>query len=75
MEYLSLNKVDTINEVEVERILATGDLRRRFFDLGIIEGTKIKVLFTSAIGNLRAYSIRGAVLAIRDIEAELIIVK
>ena len=52
-----------------------GAERRRFFDLGILPGTKIMVEFDSPSGNPAAYKIRGAVIALRESQAELIKVK
>ena len=59
----------------VTDILAKGPLRQRFFDLGIIGDTKITTLFESPAGDPRAYSIRGAVIALRNSDARKIIVK
>lgn len=75
MKYKLLNEVDVQTEVEVEKVEAKGDLRRRFLDLGIIDGTKIRVLFSSPLGNPTAYLIRGTVIAMRENEARLICVK
>lgn len=63
-------KVDSV--VKVIKIDGNNELRRRFLDLGIITGTKIKVLFESPLGDPRAYLIRGTVLAIREEEGAMI---
>lgn len=58
--------------VRVRKILAKGELRRRFLDLGIIEGTDIEVLYKSALGDPIAYLIRGAIIALREEEGDKI---
>ena len=58
--------------VRVRKILANGELRRRFLDLGIIEGTDLVVLFKSALGDPIAYLIRGAIIALREEEGDKI---
>ncbi len=51
-----------------------GELRRRALDLGLVEGTKVRPLFKSPFGNLTAYAVRGAVMALREDMAGGIIV-
>lgn len=49
-----------------------GKERRRLMDLGLLPGTNIEVVMESASGNPIAYRIRGAVIALRKNQAELI---
>lgn len=56
----------------VTEIRAGGFIHRRMLDLGIIEGTKMEVLHRSPFGDPVAYQIRGAVIALRKNESELI---
>jgi DtxR family Mn-dependent transcriptional regulator len=49
-----------------------GAERRRLMDLGLLPGTKIAVEMESAGGNPVAYRIRGAMIALRKSQAELI---
>ena len=44
--------------------------RRRLMDLGILPGTSIKVEMSSPSGNPKAYRVRGAVIALRQSQAE-----
>ena len=62
---MNLGDAKVLSTVKVVNINARGELRRRFFDLGIIDGTQIEVLFRSPFGDPTAYMIRGAVIAIR----------
>lgn len=52
-----------------------GAERRRFFDLGILPGTRITAEFNSPSGNPVAYRIRGAVIALRESQSDHIRVK
>ncbi|MBP1890741.1 ferrous iron transport protein A [Clostridium moniliforme] len=69
---MNLKEAELNSIVEVSKIWADGELRRRFFDLGIIEGTSIEILYESPFGDPRAYLIRGAVIAIREEDSKKI---
>ncbi len=49
-----------------------GSQRRRLLDLGVVSGTTIDAVFRSAVGDPVAYSIRGALIALRREQAEWI---
>lgn len=51
-----------------------GAQRRRLMDLGILPGTTIEVDFESPSGDTQAYRIRGALIALRDEQAQWILV-
>ncbi|MEG0755636.1 MAG: FeoA family protein [Oscillospiraceae bacterium] len=53
----------------VGAVTAEPAMARRFLDLGIIPGTEITCLFTAPWGDLAAYCIRGAVIALRSRDA------
>jgi ferrous iron transport protein A len=50
----------------VKEIYPKCRIRQRLFDVGLIEGTRVECVFKSPIGGMKAYLIRGAVIAIRD---------
>ena len=52
-----------------------GRMRRRLLDLGLIEGTRVRCTQKSPCGDPVAYSVRGAVIAIRNEDARKIFVK
>ena len=52
--------------VKVINIHPNCPIKRRLCDIGIIEGTPIKCLFQNAGKNMKAYLIRGAIIAIRN---------
>ncbi|MFV1995491.1 MAG: FeoA domain-containing protein [Verrucomicrobiales bacterium] len=49
--------------------------RRRLMDLGVIEGTRIEAEMRSAAGDPTAYEIRGATIALRKQQADLIYIQ
>ena len=71
----------TLNELEinkagiVESINLNNSIKRRILDLGLIQGTKVKPILQSIAGNPRAYEIRGSLIAIRNEDANKIIIK
>ncbi|MBQ9750118.1 MAG: ferrous iron transport protein A [Clostridia bacterium] len=56
-------------------ILPCGDIRQRFLDIGLIRGTKIKCLHRSRGNDMKAYLIRGAVIAIRNEDCRSVLVE
>ncbi len=52
-----------------------GVARRRLLDLGIIPGSKIKVMYENVSGNPRAYEIKNTLIALRNDIAEQIFVR
>ncbi|MBE6787213.1 MAG: ferrous iron transport protein A [Ruminococcaceae bacterium] len=59
----------------IDKILILGDMRRRLLDLGLISGTKVKCVEVSPFGDPKAFSIRGAVIALRKSECKQILIK
>lgn len=51
-----------------------GAERRRLLDLGVVPGTRIHCEFASPFGSPRSYDIRGALIALRDHQADRILV-
>jgi len=60
---------------EIIRLDNTGSIRRRLFDLGIIEGNEISCVLSAPFNDPRAYLVKGAVIAIRQKDSEKIIVR
>lgn len=63
---MRLNELKRGERAKVTVLHTTGAMRRRFLDVGLIEGTGVECLGRSPWGDPAAYRIRGAVLAIRD---------
>ena len=49
-------------------------MRERLLDIGLTENTTVRCLFGSPAGGMKAYLIRGAVMAIRDSDCQAIII-
>ncbi len=59
----------------VKSVNADGSIRRRLFDIGVIEGTEVMCLGRSPLGDPAAYLIRGAVIALREEDAGTILIE
>lgn len=71
----TLNKISTGEFAVVLSIDTERSLKQRLYDIGLVPGTKIKVVHQSPSGNPRAYLVRGAVIALRNYDAEKISVR
>lgn len=60
------------DSVYINQINTSGDMRIRLYDLGLIEGTNIKLILVS--NGIKAYLVRNSLIAIRDNDAKDIIV-
>lgn len=70
-----LNEVECQTTVKVVKLTATGLLRERLLALGITTGALIDVIRKGPKNNLTVYNIRGAMIALREEEGSLIMVK
>lgn len=59
----------------IKKLLCTGLTRRRFMDLGLVNGTEVEVIMKSISGDPVAYRVKGTQLAIRNNDAHNIIVE
>jgi Fe2+ transport system protein FeoA len=50
------------------------DIKQRFLDLGMVPGTHIKCVGKNNGGDMKAYLIRGAVIAIRKADCRSVII-
>ena len=66
MKEKTLDQLCVGERAVVERVDTMGDMRRRFLDIGLIEGTEVECLGHSPLKDPSAYLIRGAVIAIRS---------
>lgn len=62
---LRLNQIPVGKEAKVIKIYSTGLSKQRLLDLGLVEGTVIRVLRKSAWGDPTAYLIRDTCIALR----------
>ena len=73
MRLIPLSDIKKGEKFVIEKMKTKGEIRQRFFDLGFVEGTKIKCLRVSPFGDPKAYLVRGAVIAIREEDAKTIL--
>ncbi len=52
---------------------ALDGIKSRLYDIGLIEGTKVKCVGRSPGGGISAFLIRGAVIALRDEDSSFIL--
>lgn len=71
----TLNKMPLNSCGEIDSLDFKGDLRRRFLDLGFTVGSKVVSAFKSPSGDPVAYIVRGTVIALRNSDAEKIIIR
>ncbi len=74
MNYATLSSLKCGDEATVKYMDQNANLYNRLQELGVIEGTKIKKVLVSPLGDPSAYYIRGAVIAIRNCDAESILI-
>ena len=71
---MKMSELGAGEKATVVKILTEGDMRRRFFDMGLVENTETECLFKAPSGDPKAFLIRGAVIAIRLKDCESILV-
>ena len=72
---MTLQEVKLNTEAIIKELKVQGSIRRRLLDLGILPNTVIEPVHTSPSGYMRAYFIKGALIALRDSESSEIIVE
>ena len=63
-----------VGEVAMIKEIEECDLKNRFTDLGMIPGTYAKCVGQSPCKDMKAYLIRGAVIALRNTDCQSILV-
>lgn len=71
----TLDKVELNHEVQVKKVNCSSNIKRRILDLGMVEGTKIKPVFKSPLGDPTAYEVRGSLISLREEESRNIEIK
>ncbi|MBE5961775.1 MAG: ferrous iron transport protein A [Lachnospiraceae bacterium] len=73
--YANLSSLKPGEDAVVTALLATGSMRRRLLDIGLVENTRVECLGTSPLGDPSAFLIRGAVIAIRSEDCKNILIE
>ena len=72
--FKTLNNLE-LNEKGIVKSISCNDrITRRLYDLGLLENTVICPIFSSPFGDPRAYEFRGNIIAIRNDDANNIVV-
>lgn len=66
---MRLNEINLGDKVYVKEVLKESSITRRLLDIGLIPGTRVECVLISPMKNPKAYMIRGAVIAIRNEDA------
>ena len=70
--------MDTLNNLELNKkgiiksLNCNGDIRRRLLDLGLVKGTTITPVLVSPSKGLKAFLVRGCLIALRDEDSSYI---
>lgn len=70
----TLSSLSPGQSARVRSLLPGCPMYRRFQDLGLIEGTLVRCLMKSPLGDPKAYLIRGAVIALRKSDSDTVTV-
>lgn len=71
----SLNDILPGQFAIVKSLNTSGEMRRRFLDIGLVKNTRVECVGQSPAGDPSAYLIRGAVIAIRSEDCRDILVE
>lgn len=74
-EIMTLSTLPLLESAYVTEIAANPDMKRRLTDLGLIPGTCVTCTALSPSGDPRAYLIRGTVIALRNRDADRILLR
>ena len=62
-------------ESQVIELLINGSMRRRLLDIGLSPGTRVSCIGKSPFGDPAAYLVRGCAVAIREKDADCVIIE
>ena len=72
---LPLCELEPGGRARVSRLLTEGPMRRRFLDMGLMEGTEVECVGRSPWGDPSAYRFCGAVVALRARDSRTILME
>ena len=73
--FTTLNNLEFNEKGIVKSISCNDRITRRLYDLGLLENTVICPIFSSPFGDPRAYEFRGNIIAIRNDDANNIVIE
>lgn len=69
-ETTSLDQIKAGQQAVIVALEHSGVQRRRLMDLGFVPGTQVEVALKNPLGDPTAYLVRGAVIALRRVQAQ-----
>ena len=72
---ISLNNTKIDKEYKISSLKVDKNILRRFLDIGLMPGARIKKVLNSPFGGISAYSIMGSTFAIRNKDVEGVMVE
>ena len=72
LKFHILNNIKNEKEYMIKRVTTNENEKRRLYDIGIINGAKIKLLYNSPSKKMKAYLVKDAIIAIRNSDASMI---
>ena len=67
-----LSDINKNREYKIKNINTNEIIKRRLYDIGIINGSKIKLLYVSPSNKIKAYLVKNSIISIRNKDASLI---
>ena len=67
-----LNNINKLKEYKIKNINTNEIIKRRLYDIGFINGSKVKLLYISPSSKIKAYLIKDSIISIRNKDAKLI---
>lgn len=71
----SLNELKINEEGIIVSINTNQNIKRRLMDIGFVKGEKIKLILKNFGDNMRAYQIKGTIMALRLSDSKNIFIK
>ena len=70
MKIENLSQLPLNQNGKIEKVECNEGIKRRLLDLGLVKGTNIVPILVSPSGDLRAFLVRGTIIAIRKEDAK-----
>ena len=74
MEGRNLSQLLPGQQADVKEIRGAGSMTRRLMDIGLVQGTRVECVGESPLGDPKAYFIRGAVVGLRGMDAQNVLI-
>lgn len=71
---ISLNQLE-IGQKGIVSYIENTEVKRRFMEIGLVNGTLVECILKSPFHSPKAYFIKGATIAIRDDDAKYVMVE